>query len=81
MCAKAATEGGALLQMQDGSLGSYDGNGAEGFRPLGPDLSFPVPCPSMVLIPLAALQQLGRFPALPGTLPCPALSFCCNMSH
>ena len=74
MCADAAPEGGALLQMQDGSLWSYHCNGQQGFSPLGPALSFPVPCPCMVLTPLTALQQLGEIPCLPcPALPCPAL--------
>lgn len=53
-----AAEGGALLQMQDGSLWLF-GQAGQGLTPCDPQASFPVPCPFMVPTPLVALQQLG----------------------
>lgn len=55
-----AAEGGALLQMQDGRLWRYTGQGSQGMSPCGPASDFPLPCPYVVPTPLAAVQQLGK---------------------
>ncbi len=64
--AEAAAQGGALLQMQDGSMWTYGGDANQPLSPCGAAANFPVPCPYMLPTPLAAMQQLGG-------PPCPAL--------
>ena len=57
--AEAAAQGGALLQMQDGSMWVYSGAVDQGLSPCGAGANFPVPCPYMLPTPLAAMQILG----------------------
>ena len=57
--AEAAAQGGALLQMQDGSMWVYSGAIDQGLSACGAGANFPVSCPYMMATPLAAMQHLG----------------------